>query len=67
MTEVEGSKRRTRWLELAVVAVVAGFFVVTLLARWREVAAAKWRLDPGFFALASLVLASSYGLVATLW
>ena len=67
MTKVEGSKRRTRWLEVAVVAVVAGFFVVTLLARWREVAAAKWRLDPVFFALASLVLASSYALVATLW
>jgi glycosyltransferase 2 family protein len=67
MTNVEDRKRRSRWLEMAVLAVVAGFFVLTLLSRWREVTATKWRLEPGFFALASVVLAASYALVATLW
>ena len=29
--------RRSRWLTVAVLAVVAGFFVATLAARWNDV------------------------------
>jgi glycosyltransferase 2 family protein len=59
--------RRSRWLTIAVVAVVAGFFVATLAARWNDVISLNWRLDPGLFALATALLALSYGLVAGLW
>jgi uncharacterized membrane protein YbhN (UPF0104 family) len=59
--------RRSRWLTIAVVAVVAGFFVATLAARWNDVISVKWRLEPGLFALATALLALSYGLVAGLW
>jgi hypothetical protein len=50
-----------------VVAVVAGFFVATLAARWNDVISLKWRLEPGLFAVATVLLALSYGLVAFLW
>jgi uncharacterized membrane protein YbhN (UPF0104 family) len=50
-----------------VVAVVAGFFVATLAARWNDVISLKWRLEPGLFAAATALLALSYGLVAGLW
>jgi uncharacterized membrane protein YbhN (UPF0104 family) len=59
--------RLLRWRTVAVLAVVAGFFALTLLSRWHQVTAVKWSLDPAFFALASLALALSYALVAGLW
>jgi glycosyltransferase 2 family protein len=59
--------RRSRWLTVAVVAVVAGFFVATLAARWNDVISLKWRLEPALFAVATALLALSYGLVAGLW
>jgi uncharacterized membrane protein YbhN (UPF0104 family) len=58
---------RSRWLTAVVLAVVAGFFVATLAARWNDVISLKWRLDPGLFTLATVLLALSYGLVAWLW
>jgi glycosyltransferase 2 family protein len=58
---------RSRWLTAVVLAVVAGFFVATLAARWNDVISLKWRLDPGLFAAATVLLALSYGLVAWLW
>ena len=62
-----GARRRSRWLTVAVLAVVAGFFLATLAARWNDVISLKWRLEPGLFALATVLLAVSYGLVACLW
>jgi uncharacterized membrane protein YbhN (UPF0104 family) len=59
--------RRSRWLTVAVLAVVAGFFVATLAARWNDVISLKWRLEPWLFAAATVLLALSYGLVACLW
>jgi uncharacterized membrane protein YbhN (UPF0104 family) len=59
--------RRSRWLTVAVLALVAGFFLATLAARWNDVISLKWRLEPGLFVLATVVLALSYGLVAWLW
>ena len=44
------ARRRSRWLTVAVLAVVAGFFVATLAARWNDVISLKWRLEPGLFA-----------------
>jgi glycosyltransferase 2 family protein len=58
---------RSGWATAAVLAVVAGFFVVTLAARWQDVISLKWRLRPGVFALACLLLVVSYALVAGLW
>jgi len=58
---------RSRWLTAVVLAVVAGFFVATLAARWNDVISLKWRLDPWLFAVATVLLAVSYGLVAWLW
>jgi uncharacterized membrane protein YbhN (UPF0104 family) len=58
---------RSRWLTAVVLAVVAGFFVATLAARWNDVISLKWRLDPGLFAVATVLLALSFGLVALLW
>jgi uncharacterized membrane protein YbhN (UPF0104 family) len=69
--ETDSAPRRRSWLlrwrTIAVLAVVAGFFAVTLSGRWHQVTAVKWSLDPGFFALACLALALSYALVAGLW
>jgi glycosyltransferase 2 family protein len=62
-----GAGGRSRWLTLAVLAVVAGFFVATLAARWNDVISVNWRLRPGVFALACVLLAVSYALVACLW
>jgi uncharacterized membrane protein YbhN (UPF0104 family) len=59
--------RRARWPTVVVLAVVAGFFVATLAARWNDVISLKWRLAPGLFAAATLALSLSYGLVAWLW
>ena len=59
--------RRSRWLTTAVLAVVAGFFVATLAARWNDVISLKWRLEPWLFAAATVLLALSYGVVACLW
>src|SRR4029453_8566938 len=58
---------RSRWLTAVVLAVVAGFFVATLAASWNDVISVNWRLDPWLFALATVLLALSYGLVAWLW
>jgi uncharacterized membrane protein YbhN (UPF0104 family) len=58
---------RSRWLTAAVLAVVAGFFVATLAARWNDVISVNWRLRPGLFVLACVLLAVSYALVACLW
>jgi glycosyltransferase 2 family protein len=62
-----GAPRRSRWRTVAVLAVVAAFFVATLAARWNDVISLKWRLEPGLFAAATALLALSYGLVACLW
>ena len=62
-----GARWRSRWLTVAVLAVVAGFFVATLAARWNDVISLKWRLRPGVFVLACVLLALSYALVACLW
>jgi hypothetical protein len=62
-----GAPRRSRWRTVAVLAVVAAFFVTTLAARWNDVISLKWRLEPGLFAAATALLALSYGLVACLW
>ena len=59
--------KRSRWPTVVVLAVVAGFFVATLAARWNDVISLKWRLEPGLFTAATLLLALSYGLVAWLW
>jgi uncharacterized membrane protein YbhN (UPF0104 family) len=61
------ARRRSRWLTVAVLAVVGGFFVATLAARWNDVISLNWRLEPGLFVLATALLALSYGLVAWLW
>ena len=61
------ARRRSRWLTVAVLAVVGGFFVATLAARWNDVISLNWRLEPGLFVLATVLLALSYGLVAWLW
>jgi uncharacterized membrane protein YbhN (UPF0104 family) len=61
------ARRRSRWLTVAVLAVVGGFFVATLAARWNDVISLNWRLEPGLFVLATVLLALSYGLVAGLW
>jgi len=58
---------RARWMTVAVLAAVAVFFAVTLTARWREVISLKWQPRPGVFALACVLLAVSYALVACLW
>lgn len=58
---------RARWMTVAVLAVVTVFFAVTLAARWREVISLKWQPRPGVFALACVLLAVSYALVACLW
>jgi uncharacterized membrane protein YbhN (UPF0104 family) len=63
----ESAPARSRWRTVAVLAVVAGFFVATLAARWNDVISLKWRLEPGLFAVATVLLALSYGLVAGLW
>jgi len=61
------ARRRSRWLTIAVLAVVAGFFVATLAARWNDVISLNWRLEPWLFVMATVLLALSYGLVAWLW
>src|SRR5215207_10154852 len=43
---------RSRWLTAVVLAVVAGFFVATLAARWNDVISLKWRLDAWLWGLA---------------
>jgi uncharacterized membrane protein YbhN (UPF0104 family) len=58
---------RTRWITVAALAVVAVFFAVTLAARWQEVISLKWQPRPGVFALACVLLAVSYALVACVW
>jgi glycosyltransferase 2 family protein len=58
---------RSRWRTAAVVVAVLTFFGIALAARWRDVTARKWELDPGYLALATLVLAVSYAMVAALW
>jgi uncharacterized membrane protein YbhN (UPF0104 family) len=50
-----------------VLAVVAGFFVFTLVSRWHQVTAVKWSLSLNFFVIACLACALSYALVAALW
>src|SRR5262245_22447923 len=57
----------SRWRTAAVLTVVAGFFVLTLVSRWHQVTAVKWSLHPGYFTAACAVLVASYALVATLW
>jgi glycosyltransferase 2 family protein len=58
---------RGRWMTVAVVAVVTVFFAVTLAARWQQVISLKWQPRPAVFALACVLLAVSYALVACLW
>jgi glycosyltransferase 2 family protein len=61
------ARRRSRWVTVAVLAVVAGFFVAALSARWRDVISLKWQLQPAVFVIACGLLALSYALVACLW
>jgi glycosyltransferase 2 family protein len=61
------ARRRSRWVTVAVLAVVAGFFAAALTARWRDVISLKWQLQPGVFVVACVLLALSYALVACLW
>ncbi len=67
--ESEGSRpgARSAWRTWVIAAVVAAFFAVTLFARWRQVMAVKWHLEVGYFAVACVLLAASYALVAALW
>ena len=58
---------RSRWRTAAVAVAVLTFFGIALAARWHDVTARKWELDPGYLALATLVLAVSYAMVAALW
>jgi uncharacterized membrane protein YbhN (UPF0104 family) len=58
---------RTRWITVAALAVVSVFFAVTLSARWRDIISLKWQPRPGVFALACVLLAVSYALVACVW
>jgi hypothetical protein len=51
--------KRSRWPTVVVLAVVAGFFVATLAARWNDVISLKWRLEPGLFTAATVLLALS--------
>jgi uncharacterized membrane protein YbhN (UPF0104 family) len=46
---------------------VLTFFGIALAARWRDVTARKWDPDAGYLALATIVLAVSYAMVAALW
>jgi glycosyltransferase 2 family protein len=61
------ARGRTRWTTVAALAVVVVFFAVALTTRWREVISLKWQPRPGVFALACVLLALSYALVACLW
>jgi uncharacterized membrane protein YbhN (UPF0104 family) len=58
---------RSRWRTAAVAVAVLTFFGIALAARWRDVTARKWELDPGYLVLATVVLAVSYAMVAALW
>ena len=58
---------RSRWRTVAVAVAVLTFFGIALAARWRDVTARKWDPDPGYLALATVVLAVSYAMVAALW
>jgi glycosyltransferase 2 family protein len=54
-------------MTVAVLTVVAVFIAITLAARWREVISLNWQPRPAVFALACVLLAVSYALVACLW
>jgi glycosyltransferase 2 family protein len=58
---------RSRWRTVMVAVTVLTFFGIALASRWREVTARKWEFDPGFLALATVLLAVSYAMVAALW
>jgi uncharacterized membrane protein YbhN (UPF0104 family) len=58
---------RSRWRTAAVAVAVLTFFGIALATRWRDVTARKWEFDLGYLALATLVLAVSYAMVAALW
>jgi len=66
-SEEPRSRARSAWPKWVAAAVVAAFFAVTLFARWRQVTAVKWHLGGAYFAVACLLLAASYALVAALW
>ncbi len=57
----------SRWRTAAAAAVVLTFFGLALYSRWHDVTTRKWNLEPTVFALASVLLATSYVLVAWLW
>jgi glycosyltransferase 2 family protein len=58
---------RSRWRTAMVAVTVLTFFGIALAARWRDVTARKWEPDPGFLALATVLLTVSYAMVAALW
>lgn len=64
---VPSSLSGSRWRTAAAAVVVVGFFGIALSSRWQDVTSRKWKLEPGYFALASILLAASYALVAVLW
>ena len=62
--------RRPPWARLAGAAAVGAVlvcFALTFKAQWATIAAADWRLEPGRFALATVILVVSFALVAALW
>jgi glycosyltransferase 2 family protein len=58
---------RSRWRTVVIAVTVLTFFGIALASRWRDVTARKWEFDPGFLALATVLLAVSYVMVAALW
>ena len=57
----------SRWRAVGAAVVVVAFFGIALFSRWQDVTSRKWKPEPGYFILASAVLAVSYALVAVLW
>ena len=58
---------RFRWRTVVIAVTVLTFFGIALATRWRDVTDRKWEPDPGFLALATILLAVSYAMVAALW
>ena len=57
----------SRWVRAAAVAVVLACLAWAVAGQWRVISAAEWNLDPPRFALATVVLALSFAIVAWLW
>src|SRR5262245_35472255 len=66
-TPAPAPPRRPRWRTVVVVAIVAVFFGIALMSRWREVSQTAWHFAPWMLALATVLLGLSYALIAWLW